>query len=549
MPAFRTTAVLALALACAGLGVGAGPAMAADSITGFSLTPSSTQANGSPNIASDITFGGYASSTDSVKDLSLTLAAGLYANPTAVTATCTPAQLSSDSCPAASQVGTGSVTANLSGFATVSGQVIPANFFLMDPAAPNEASRIGLAGTFLNNHVSAQAPVTVRTSPDVGLNIAFSNLPNTAAGGGVNVQITEVKLTLNGAAPGGKAFTRLPTSCPAATTGLTADFYTPGTSSSSSAFTPTGCDTLPYTPLLSAAAALDSTGGAALTLTSTQLASEAATHGEALGVPPSLAPRPTTVGAACAAGSDPAACPSVGSAKVTTPLLAQPLAGKVVLMKSAAPLGFPGMTVVFPQPFPLRLDGTTSIAPGGLTETFGSIPDVPITKLEVQFSGGANSLFVGTPAACVAPGTVSGSFTAWSGKSASPSAPLVVSGCPAPTLPAQSPVVGPNGVAGVLVPCTGAPCSGTALLTAPAGSTAKAKKKKGKALVLGRAAFTRVPAGKTTRVSINLSKAALKLLAKHRGRLAVTLTVNYTSPRKVSASRTITLVAKKRGKR
>jgi hypothetical protein len=85
---------------------------------------------------------------------------------------------------------------------------------------------------------------------------------------------------------------------------------------------------------------------------------------------------------------------------------------------------------VFPSPFPLRIDGTTTLAPGGLTATLDPIPDVPIRSLEVKLDGGADSLFTAGSALCLGSPRLAGELVAHSGRAVQPSTPLAVSGCP-----------------------------------------------------------------------------------------------------------------------
>src|SRR5215213_9028691 len=87
----------------------ASPADAAISVPTFSATPSTTVAGAHPNltVTTDFSYTG----DDDVRDVTVSLPAGLLGNPSAAPH-CTSAQLASNSCPAASTVGTVSVDAD-----------------------------------------------------------------------------------------------------------------------------------------------------------------------------------------------------------------------------------------------------------------------------------------------------------------------------------------------------------------------------------------------------------------------------------------------------
>ena len=170
---------------------------------------------------------------------------------------------------------------------------------------------------------ATSGPVAMRTTPDVGADITFGDLPRTI--GGSDVQVKRIRLTVNGTV-NGKAFTRNPTSCAPATTRISVTSYeapdNPATAEST--FTPTGCETLPFAPKLIAAAAVSGFEGAVeLTTTITQGEGEAGAKRARLTLPGGLVPRLATLNKACSL-ADPAACPAtatVGTATATTPLL------------------------------------------------------------------------------------------------------------------------------------------------------------------------------------------------------------------------------------
>jgi hypothetical protein len=414
-----TRAVAGAALA---LALTAAPAGATVSASSFSVTPSSTQAGANPGLAQDIQF--TSSPGDTVRNLTLSLPPGLLANPS-VGPACAVADLEAGTCPSTSRVDDGTSTVSVTTFGIPVSAA--AQLFLVAPQ-PGELARIGLVVAFGGVRVVSQGAVSARTTTDAGLDIALTDLPSTVPGSSEPLTIDRVSLTLPGTVNGAK-FTRSPTACAAATTRLGGTSHGGSTFAAESAFTPTGCDVLPFTPALTASAALETASdGAAVATSIAQTDGEAAVKSAKLTLPPGLTPRLTAVSRACAL-PDPAACPdsaTVGTASIATPLQAAPLQGRVVLV-SGAPL--PGLAIVLPAPFPLRLAGSTSLGAGGLTATFAGIPDLPISNLQVSFTGGASSLFVGSAALCSGAHEVRGDFGAHSERTAQSTAKLAVTGC------------------------------------------------------------------------------------------------------------------------
>jgi hypothetical protein len=177
-----------LALATASLGavaafaaIDAAPANAAVTVPSFTVNPSSTQAGANPDLNVAASFSG-----GDPQSVTLSLAAGLLANPT-VPVACSAAELQSNACPSGSQIGSGTITAVESALNTT----WPASLYLVQPQA-GEIARIGIVATTALGNVVAQAPVTIRTTPDVGADVTFSNLPNSL--GGVHVTVTGINL-------------------------------------------------------------------------------------------------------------------------------------------------------------------------------------------------------------------------------------------------------------------------------------------------------------------------------------------------------------------
>ena len=409
-------AAVVAALVCVGA---AAPAGATVTFSSLSLSTTTTQAGASPDVTVNATFA--SPDGDTPKDATISLPAGLLANPSAV-APCPAQQFQADTCPPSSQIGDGSITG------TTLGQTVPmpvAVYLLTPPGA--ELALIGVVVNFFDSPVaSVTAPVDLRASPDVGLDIPITGIPDQIQG--VGVQVNALQMTLFGSV-NAHAFTRNPTSCATATSLVTITSYgAPSTPVSASAsLTPTGCASLAFHPQLTDTATVDSgDNGVTFAASIAQGAPEAATKSVTMTLPSGLAPRLSALSTACTA-TDLTSCPPIGSATVTTPLLGSPLQGKLVLLAHSGAL--PTIDAVLPPPFAIILRGTPTLGAGGLTVTFSGIPDVPITQLVVAFSGGPSSLLVAGPNLCSRPGALTGDFIAQSGETAHDSAPLVAGNC------------------------------------------------------------------------------------------------------------------------
>lgn len=529
----------------------------------FALSPqgpgtaaTNTQAGTDADLVSNtITFGGYANSADTLKDLSVQLAPGLLVNPSTIPSAdlCTSEMLTAatPSCPPGSQIGTGTLTANVGALA---GQMLNTAFYLMAPPTPADAAGVGMivsAGPVALLGVPGSADI----NPNGTLQVSFANLPQSAPVAGVSqpIQITGVQLTINGTVkPDGSTqvpFTRLPTSCGPATSTLRADAYSAPSAvqAQSSAFTPTGCGALVYAPQFSAATGtLDSADpGVALTTTFTQGAGamDSALSSVSLMLPFSaLAPNAgTLIIAACAAPLT-AACQPVGTATVTTPLLGAPLNGKLYAVRSG---GLPGLSIVLPPPVAVELDGVTSVGSvGELVETFTRIPDLPISALTVAIpSSGTNSLFTAGPSLCAASApTVGATFTPQDGGGAVVSSvpvtrvncpPAVVFGAPTPILSLPHQVVRlAGGQTGRLVArCTGAKCAGALTLTVNlARRTGHGKRTRTRyvPVTVASGTFSLAPGnGGSSKITVKLTRLGRQLLKRH-ARLKASATARYS---------------------
>ena len=390
-------------------------------IPSLSLSTSTTQAGADPDVTVTATFA--SRDGDTPKDATIALASGLIANAGAAPR-CSAEQFQADACPPSSQIGAGSIVA------TVLGETLPLPLavYVLTPQG-SELGQIGVVVNFFDSPVDfLTVPVELRTSPDVGLEIPITGIPNQIQGAAV--QVNALQITLFGSNSAG-AFMRNPTSCTAATSSVTVSSYAaPSTFVSADAsFIPTGCGSLRYHPQLAGTATVSAGDtGVAFAASIAQGPTEAATRTVTMRLPSGLVPRLSALAMACTS-TDLTACPPVGSATVTTPLSGSPLRGNLILAGHLHSL--PTIEAIFPPPFAVLTQATLSVDAGRLAATFNGIPDIPITDLVIAFPGGPSSLLVAGPDLCAHPGVVSGDFTAQNDAIGDDTRPLTVVGsCP-----------------------------------------------------------------------------------------------------------------------
>jgi hypothetical protein len=388
------------------------------------LTPSSAAAGSTGNLGTDITFS--PSSGDSTKDLTLKLPAGLLANAAIDGGMC----LKSATPTAACQVGSGTVTADILGGLVPVG--LPATFDLV--AAPSQSDLAGLAVLVTApggqpTQLGAPAAVTIRPPTDpagVGLNIAFTDIPNTFDS--LPLQLHQINSTFNGL--------RFPDTCPStpANVIVTADSYSVATPTTGSApLTVTGCGTEPFAPRFAVSITKDSADQGAMVVTDvTQTAAQAPARSVSLAFPTdALAPNILVASLQCATPAS-GTCTPVGTAAAVSPLYPSPLLANAYLTGT---LTAPTLTLVFGAPFSLTLVGQVDLAHNATT--FNGIPDFPLTALKVALSGGRKSVFNATcrPAS----GLASATLTSQNGdQTKQVTAPFTISPCTGAGAPGQS---------------------------------------------------------------------------------------------------------------
>jgi hypothetical protein len=252
--------------------------------------------------------------------------------------------------------------------------------------------------------------------------------------GGIPLRLRGLTLTLDR-----DGFLRNPSSC--GQSAIDAHFTAIGgaTASASAPYEVTGCDALPFAPRLSARIGARGQTAARslppLTTVIEQASGESATRSAKVTLSPPLSPNVGALANVCTLADYAAdACPDksvVGHAQATTPLLPVPLSGPVRIIEN--PGNLPKLVVYLNGLINVRLVGDIGLVPAGTTTTFAAIPDVPLSRFQLDFSGGTGGL-VGTNAnLCTSTLRIGGELTGHNGKTATVSTTPTVVGCrPAP---------------------------------------------------------------------------------------------------------------------
>lgn len=229
---------------------------------------------------------------------------------------------------------------------------------------------------------------------DKGLDLVVENVPQRQEGISTAIRALEVRLDKPG-------FALNATNC--APMQITAELGSDlgGSASVSAPYQATGCDKLPYAPKLTASlsggakeAAINGHPGVATALT--QAPGEANTKKVELKLPAGISIDSTRINRACPLATfNAGGCPAtstLGKASATSPLLNDPLSGPVVMVNvPGAPL--PELRIQLNGILPITLAGKITFASDQrLITTVEPVPDVPLSRFELSFNGGDESV-------------------------------------------------------------------------------------------------------------------------------------------------------------
>lgn len=418
-------------------------ASAAVNVTAFSVTPSTTQAGGHPDLKISTSFAASPASDDT-KDLTVRFPPGLVGNPKAVPK-CSTAQFTADTCPGNTAVGSVSITADATAVIVNQTVTSPGTVYNLPPVGA-EPARLGIKvrpdsiGPITFEKISLVSVAKLGPETAYALETTIPNQPRTVSSptaGTVQLNIKQVDLSLRGQ-PGATPFLTNPSSCAPGTFSTTVVPYDSGAPSSrTTPFTATNCAGLPFAP--KASGTIGSKGrnrkGSLISLTTSfDFPTGSATLKDSVVIlPKDVTSNLDALARACPTATPVDSCPvtsRIGTAEAATPLLDTPLRGPVVLKKSATG-PYPSLVVRLQGAVPLTLEGKVDIFQNRLRNTFPGAPDVPLSKFKLSIDGGKGGLLLAVEDLCRKNrGNVADTkLTGWNGKVVSAKPKLTPQGC------------------------------------------------------------------------------------------------------------------------
>jgi hypothetical protein len=343
---------------------------------------------------------------------------------------CPPAAAQAGACPAQSQVGAVNVAAGpgeaplqLKGSVFLTGPYGGAPFGL-SIVVPAQAGPIDL-GTI---NIAAGIEVNPATA---ALTIVSGPVPQSLAG--IPLQIRALTLDIDR-----EGFIVNPTDCRPQAIDATLASAQGSTAAVATHFQVAGCAKLAFKPRLTALADARTTrlGGAYVHVKVVSGPGQANVGKVKLDLPRALPSRLTTLQGACLEATfkaDPAHCPTgsiLGTGAVTTPFLRGLLTGPIYLVSHGG-RAFPDLDAVLQgEGVTLILTGTAGFARGGSYEAFRTLPDAPISTLDLMFPRSAHSAFAANVNLCKRALRMPVEITGQNGAVVKQTTTIAVAGCP-----------------------------------------------------------------------------------------------------------------------
>jgi hypothetical protein len=278
------------------------------------------------------------------------------------------------------------------------------------------SGKVYLAGPYKGAPLSLAVITPALSGPydlgDVVLRVALSINPVTAQISaisdplphileGIPLRLRSVRVNLD--RPG---FTLNPTNCDPFTVGADIFGTEGGSINRQAPFQIANCRSLPYEPklTLNLSGGLKRRGHPAVHAVFSTTPGEANTKRVSVALPKgelldqghigTVCTRPDFARSACPAGS------LLGTAEASSPLLAQPLKGNVYL-RSNPSHELPDLVADLRGQIDIELAGTIDTVKGGsLRTTFATVPDVPVTRFDLDLAGGAKGLLINNESLC-----------------------------------------------------------------------------------------------------------------------------------------------------
>ena len=248
--------------------------------------------------------------------------------------------------------------------------VVPGKLYNLE-AQPGEPAQFGIVLSPLPLPLGPRSSCSRRSQlrqTDFGLNTVINDIPNHDKSIPATRRSPPGHHALRDRPGAGKPFMRNPTSCTPATTNFSAVPYSGADGTGQASFTPTGCDSVPFSPTFSArVGAPGQTAAQSHPPVSTAIdqdAGEAGLRNATVLLPPNFSAELNVLSQTCAqADFDAGNCPAnsvVGTAIATSPLLTEPLTGPVALITNP---GLPKVGLDLRGPLAMKLTGGFVITP------------------------------------------------------------------------------------------------------------------------------------------------------------------------------------------
>ena len=364
--------------------------------------PLSLQAGATTDAGSYSTFSYGGSATEDIREALTNFAPGLLGNPESVPK-CPEANLQTNTCPAASQIGTSRLDVKIAGTASpILG--FPGFVYNAEPLG-NEPGRLGVVTPSAGLVSSIPFEITPRGGGDYGLtgtlsDIARLNAVDLDPGPGTNIQNLQVhalSFVLNGST---NNYVRNPTSCAAHTsTGQAVGWDDPTvTDGPPYTFTTTGCDSVPFSPTTTFEVGDRGSTGfnkyPPLVIKITQPNGQADQLGNKITLPSELNTNNTAYKTCTQAQADADNCPAnsqFGGVVAKSPFLAEELRGPVYLIQQTG-TSLPGLLLDLKGRVHVKIQTKTTLINNKRIQSLVlNAPQLPVSELRVALNGGRNT--------------------------------------------------------------------------------------------------------------------------------------------------------------